>query len=70
MHFIPIIILFGKPLVFWIGFLALFSLSFQIYLGVKLTKGQKDLLRLHKINAGILAGIVIFHLLLGLSLYL
>lgn len=66
-----IIILFGKPLVFWMGIIALISFSYQIYLGLKMTKGGRyDLLPRHRLNAFILSGIVIIHLILGLSLYL
>lgn len=65
-----IIILFGKPLVFWIGLLALVSFSLQIYLGVKMVKGRPDFLKYHKLNAAILCFIVLVHLTLGLMLYL
>lgn len=66
-----IYILFGKPLVFWVGIIALISFSYQIYLGVKMTKdGRFDLLPRHRMNAFILSAIVFIHLLLGLSLYL
>jgi len=65
-----IFILFGKPLVFWAGLLALLSFSLQIYLGVKMIKGQPELLKYHRLNAFILCFIVLVHLILGLMLYL
>ncbi len=65
-----VIILFGKPLVFWVGILASLFFSLQIYLGVKMTKGRPELLKYHKLNALILCFIVVIHLVLGLMLYL
>ncbi len=64
------IILFGKPLVFWVGILTLLLFSFQIYLGLKMVKGHPELLKFHRINAFILCLIVVIHLVLGLMLYL
>jgi len=65
-----IIILFGKPLAFWLGFLALASFCWQIYLGVRMTKGHPEPLTYHRVNAGILTVIIIVHMFFGLSLYL
>lgn len=65
-----IIILFGKPLVFWFGIIALISFCIQIYLGAKMVKGHPELLKYHKINAAVLCFIVAIHLSLGLILYL
>jgi len=65
-----IILLFGKPLVFWAGILALLSFSFQIYSGMKMTKGHPKFFKYHKLNAIILSFIVVIHLVLGLILYL
>jgi hypothetical protein len=65
-----IIILFGKPLVFWVGILALLFFSLQIYLGIKMTKGRRDFFKYHKLNAFILCLIVVVHLIFGLMLYL
>lgn len=65
-----IYILFGKPLVFWFGILAFVLFSYQIYLGLKMSRGNFGLLPRHRLNAFILSAIVIIHLLLGLSLYL
>ncbi len=65
-----IIILFGKPLVFWFGLLALLLFSLQIYLGIKMIKGRPELFKYHKINAFAMCFIVIIHLILGLILYL
>jgi len=65
-----VIILFGKPLVFWFGILALLSFSLQIYLGMKMVKGRPDLLKYHKFNAVILCSIVAVHLVSALILYL
>jgi hypothetical protein len=63
-------IIFGKPLVFWLGLMALASFSWQIYLGYGLTHGHPDYFPKHKINAIILSCIVLVHLILGLLLYL
>ncbi len=65
-----IIILFGKPLVFWLGILVFLSFSLQIYLGVKMVKGRPEFLKYHKLNALILCSIVALHAVLGLLLYL
>jgi hypothetical protein len=64
-----IILLFGKPIVFWLGFVALASFLFQLYLGYKLWRGHRNLLRLHLINAIVLSCIVGVHLVFGLLLY-
>jgi hypothetical protein len=64
-----IIILLGKPLVFWLGILAFFSFSLQIYLGVVMVKGRPGLLKYHKLNAAILCSIVAVHIVFGLLLY-
>ena len=66
-----IIILFGKPLVFWLGLIVLVFFILQVTLGVMMTVGKKyGLLKYHKINAGILIVLVIIHLIFGLLLYL
>lgn len=65
-----IIILLGKPLVFWLGLLALLFFTLQVYSGVKMVKGKPELLKYHKTNAIILCLIVAVHLVLGLLLYL
>ena len=65
-----IIILFGKPLVFWFGLLALIFFSLQIYLGFKMVKGRPEFFKYHRLNAFILCFIVIIHLTLALMLYL
>ena len=65
-----IIILFGKPLVFWFGIVAFLSFALQIYLGVKMVKGRPDLLKYHKLNAAVLCFIVAIHIILALILYL
>ena len=62
-------LLFGKPLVFWMGILALILFIGQIYLGVAVTRGKVHFLPYHKINALILSLIVLFHLILALQLY-
>lgn len=65
-----VIILFGKPLAFWLGFMALISFSLQIYLGLKMIKGRPGLLKYHKLNAIILCSIVVAHAIIALMLYL
>ena len=64
-----VLLLFGKPLVFWIGLIALLLFSLQIYLGIMMKKGHPEYFKYHGINAFILATIVIVHLTLGLILY-
>lgn len=65
-----IILLLGKPLVFWLGLLALIFFSLQIILGIMMTHGRPHLLKYHKLNAIILSTIVLIHLIFGLTLYL
>lgn len=65
-----ITIILGKPLVFWLGLLALIFFLIQITLGILMDKGRKDLYKYHKINAKILSIIVLIHLIFGLTLYL
>jgi hypothetical protein len=65
-----VILLFDKPLVFWIGFVALASFCLQIYLGLKIVGGHPEYFKYHKLNAFILCCIVAVHLVLGLLMYL
>jgi len=65
-----IFIIFGKPLVFWLGLITLISFIYQIYLGYKLTHGRSDLFKFHRLNAYILCALVATHLIFGLLLYL
>ena len=69
-HEAMIIILFGKPLVFWIGIITFLFFSLQIYLGIRMIKGRPDLLKYHRLNAIILCSVVAIHLILALILYL
>lgn len=62
-------IIFGKPLVFWLGIITLFSFVLQIYLGYRLTHGRSDLFKYHKTNALILSCLVFIHLIFGFLLY-
>ncbi len=62
-------IILGKPLVFWLGLVALADFSLQLYLGYKLVHGRPDLFSFHKWNAVVLMCIVFIHLTLGLLLY-
>jgi hypothetical protein len=62
-------LVFGKPLVFWLGLITLTSFIFQIYLGYRLSHGRSDLFKYHRLNAGILVSLVIIHLILGFLLY-
>jgi hypothetical protein len=63
------IILLEKSLFFWAGILSLLSLSWQIYLGIKITKGRPGLLNRHKLNAIILCFVIAAHVALGFLLY-
>jgi hypothetical protein len=65
-----IILLFGKPLVFWLGIFTLIFFSLQIYLGLRMIKSKPELLKYHKLNAIILCFLVLIHITLGLLLYL
>ncbi|MCX6739532.1 MAG: hypothetical protein NT098_05830 [Candidatus Parcubacteria bacterium] len=62
-------IILGKPLVFWLGLIALTDFSLQLYLGYKLVHGRPDYFNAHKTNAMVLTSIVFIHLILGLLLY-
>jgi len=64
-----IVLLFGKPLVFWLGIIVLVFFVLQIYLGVAMVRGNIKLLKYHKLNALVLSLLVIFHLILALFLY-
>ena len=65
-----IIIVFGKPLVFWLGLITLCSFILQIYLGYRLSHGRSDLFKYHRLNAAVLVCLVLIHLTLGFLLYL
>lgn len=65
-----IVILYDKPLAFWLGFLALVFFCAQIYFGAMMTKGHPEFLKYHRVNAAILTLIVIAHVFFALSLYL
>lgn len=68
---IPVILIFDRPLVFWLGFVVLIFFTLQIVIGLLMTVGGKyNLLKYHKINALILSLLVIIHIIFGLSLYL
>lgn len=65
-----IILLFGKPLVFWLGLIVLAFFIIQVTLGILMTVGKKyGLLKYHKLNALILCIILLIHIFYGLSLY-
>lgn len=64
------VLLFGKPLVFWMGFLVLTSFIAQIVSGIMMLRGRPKFLKYHKINALILVILVAIHIIFGLSLYL
>jgi hypothetical protein len=64
-----IFILFGKPLVFWLGLITLASFITQITLGYLLSHGRSDLFKYHKMNAIFLSILVLIHLTLGFLLY-
>ena len=49
--------------------MALASFCWQIYLGVRMTKGHPELLTYHRVNARILTTIVVVHMFFALSLY-
>ena len=65
-----IIILFGKPLVFWVGIITFLVFALQIYLGMMMVRARPELLKYHRLNAIILCLIVVIHAFLGLMLYL
>ncbi len=64
-----IFLVFGKPLVFWLGLITLCSFVFQIYLGYRLSHGRSDLFKYHRLNAVVLCCLVAIHLTLGFLLY-
>ena len=65
-----IFIIFGKPLVFWLGFITLASMIFQIYSGYMTAHGRPEFFKYHKINILILITLLLVHLTLGLLIYL
>lgn len=65
-----ILIILGKPLVFWLGLITLASFVYQIYLGYGLSHGRSDLFKYHKLNALVLSILILIHLAFGLLLYL
>jgi len=64
-----IFIIFGKPLVFWLGLITLISFITQITLGYMLSHGRSGLFKYHRLNAIILSCLVLIHLTLGFLLY-
>lgn len=64
-----IVIILGKPLVFWLGLVTLASFIWQLYLGYGLTHGRSYLFTYHRLNAAILASLVLLHLIFGFLLY-
>lgn len=68
-NYIMAFIVFGKPLVLWLGLITLGSFIFQIYLGYRLSHGRSDLFKYHRLNAALLLGLVLVHLTLGFLLY-
>lgn len=64
-----IILIFGKPLVFWLGLITFISFMYQMYLGYKLSHGRSDLFKYHRLNAFLLSCLVLIHLMLGFLLY-
>ena len=68
---IPVILIFDRPLVFWLGLIVLPLFVLQIIIGILMTSGGKyQLLKYHKLNALILSILVIIHALFGISLYI
>lgn len=63
-------ILFGKPLVFWFGVLALLLFLLEILFGILIRKGNSKMFKYHKINAIVLTIIVLIHAILALILYI
>lgn len=64
-----VFIIFGKPLVFWLGLITLVSFILQIYLGYRLTHGRSDLFNWHKLNAFILSCLFFTYLILDFLLH-
>ncbi|MDD2753793.1 MAG: hypothetical protein PHT44_04260 [Candidatus Portnoybacteria bacterium] len=64
------VILFGKPLAFWLGFITLAVFCLQLYSGIRMAKGRIELLKYHKINAVILSLLVLTHMFFAISLHL
>ncbi len=65
-----IFIILGKPIVFWLGLLALIFFLIQISTGILMTKGHPKMFKYHKISAIIFSIIVLLHVLFALSLYI
>jgi low affinity Fe/Cu permease len=64
------ILLFGEPLLFYFGILALIFFILQMILGILMTKGHPKLFKYHKINSIVLSIVVLIHVILALILYI
>jgi hypothetical protein len=64
------ILLLGKPLLFYFGILALILFVLQMLFGILMTKGHPKLFKYHKINSIILSIVVLIHVILALIPYL
>lgn len=62
-------LLFGKPLNIWLGLVLLVLFSIQLTLGIILARGVGDVLKYHKINAALMAGVLFVHAYFGIGIW-
>lgn len=62
-------LIFGRPANIWLGMILGVLLIFQVCLGIMMTRGRMNLLKIHKINAAILLIIAFIHAYWGLGIW-
>lgn len=67
--FTTVPLVFGRPVNVWLGILLGVLLIWQIYLGIMMVRGRMNLLKLHKINATLIAIVAIVHVYYGLGIW-
>lgn len=67
--FTTVPLVFGRPANVWLGIILLLLIVFQITSGAMMARGKLKFLRYHKINAGLIILVVIFHAYWGLGLW-
>lgn len=68
--FTTVPLLWGRPVNIWLGIILGVLLLFQIYFGVMMTRrGRLNLLKLHRINAGLLLLVALLHAYYGLGIW-
>lgn len=66
--FTTVPLIYGKGLNVWLGIVLLVQLTFQITIGIAMTRGFNDL-RYHKINAALIGVIAFVHTYYGIGVW-